>query len=190
MNRRWLAGLLMAALLWWGGSGRGAGCEEAPADRAVYLRVVARDDSEEAQAEKLQVRDAVRAACPGQCADPQELLPLIQSIAASFAPCRVNLRPWTPGGGVPSAPTVDILLGEGAGHNWWGILYQNALLWVRIEEEPAECDETSEEETAARHEPGGEASVSSDQPSKEAPPPREVEFVWPLLTWLRGLLRL
>ena len=201
MNRRWLAGLLTAALLWGMCPCHGAVCEEAPVCPTIYLRVVARNDSEEAQAEKLQVRDAVLAVCPGQCAEPGALLPLIQSVAASFAPCRVDIRPRTPGGGVAPAPTVYILLGEGNGHNWWGILYQNALLWARIGEEATKCDETSEEEsaelletseteTAARDEVDGEASASSDHPEKKAPPPEKVEFVWPFLTWLRGLLRL
>ena len=211
MNKRWLAGLLTAALLCCG-LPRAAAREDTPVGRTVYLRVIGRDDTPEAQAEKLLVRDAVRAACPAQCADPEALLPLIQSVAASLAPCQVDFRLWTPGGGVPSAPTVYILLGEGAGHNWWGVLYQNALLWARIDEKPAERDEitmenaaewdetsaeeaaeqeeTSQEETAVRDKPNGEASASSDPPRQEVTPPQAVEFVWPFLTWLRSLLRL
>ncbi len=189
MNRRWLAGLLAAALICCGVPNRAAG-EEAPVCQAIYLRVVARDDSPEAQAEKLRLRDAVRAACPARCADPQALLPLIQSIAAPFAPCRVDLRPWTPGGGVPPAPTVYILLGEGAGHNWWGILYPNALLWARLEEEPTDRDEPKETDAAEQSKPNGEDAASPAHPNEEPPPPRQVEFVWPILAWIRGLLGL
>ena len=164
MNMRWLA-LALAAALALGCPGGPAAAEQT---ETVYLRVIARDDSEAAQAEKLRLRDAVAAVCPARCDHPETLLPLIQSVAAAYAPCEVEIRVWTPGGGVPPAPTLYITLGPGTGRNWWGVLYQNAVLWAQAE--PAETQPEAEDTAAS---PGG-----------------GVTFIWPLLSWLLGLVGL
>ena len=187
MNRRWLAGALAAALICCGCPGRAAAGEEACP--AVYLRVVARNDSPEAQAEKRRVRDAVLAACPARCDDPGALLPAVRRAAASIAPCRTDIRPWTPGGGVPSAATVYIVLGEGNGRNWWGVLYKNALLWARLEDGAAERHEPDGDAEAAPSEPHGTEPAPPDRPGPPEPP-RQPAFVWPFRAWLRGLLGL
>ncbi len=169
MNRRLWAWVLAAAAL--SGCLRRAAAEsakEAPKE-IIYLRVIARDDSPSAQAEKLMVRDAVTVACPISCADPADLLPLARSVVLSLADGKAEIRIWSPGGGAPPAPTLYITLGPGNGRNWWGVLYQDALLWARAEEETEE---------------------SSPCPEEEGHGEDGVEFVWPILTWLLRLLGL
>ncbi len=173
MKRRWMAWALAAAMVCLGGGSRAA-AEGAVCAAVLRLRVVARDDSPAAQAEKLRARDAVIAACPDRCDDPEALLSLIRRAAAPYAPCAAELRLWSPGGCVPPAPTVVITLGPGIGQNWWGVLYQDALLWARAEEEQPDQD-TGEEQPPAD---GAEASPEGGR----------VTFVWPLLQWLWGLL--
>ena len=122
----WLAVALAALLL-----GLGA----ARAEGRVYLRVVARDDSPAAQAEKLRVRDRVLSVCPDRMDSPGALLALARDAACSLAPCQVDWRWWSPGEGTPAAPTVHIVIGPGRGRNWWGVLYRDALGWARAGEE-------------------------------------------------------
>ncbi len=122
-----------------------------------YLRVIARDDSREAQEEKLRVRNAVLAVCPARTEALAAALPMIHKTAEKTAPCRVSVRIWRPNGQTPPAPTIYITVGEGAGRNWWGVLYDNAVLLAQAE-------------------------GSADGPAEE------IEFVWPLWEWLKGLL--
>ena len=102
-----------------------------------YLRVIAKDDSPKAQEEKLQVRDAAWAACPPCLDELPEALDRIRKAAEEIAPCTVEIREWTPGDGMPAAPTLYITIGEGKGHNWWGVLYRDAVRLARAEGEDA-----------------------------------------------------
>lgn len=130
----------------------------AEAEGTWYLRVVAQDDTPAAQAEKLRVRDAVWALCPADAAALPRALPAISATAGGMAPCRTEIRLWTPDKKTPVAPTVYITIGAAEGHNWWGVLYEDSLLLARAEEQPLEQ------------------------------PQEEVVFLWPWLTWLRNLL--
>lgn len=124
-GKRWmLAGV--AALLLCGAAmpARGEG--------TVYIRVVGRDDTAAGQAEKLRVRDAVLPLCPES---PEALLGALPLIAREAgAACRVELRPWRPDPAMDWAPTLYITVGEGRGHNWWGVLYGDSLAMARAEE--------------------------------------------------------
>lgn len=99
-----------------------------PGGQKIYMRVVARDDSAAGQAEKYAVRDAALAACPENAAGLLSALPGIERAAQAAAPdSRVRLCFWQPDKKTPAAPTVYITVGNGGGHNWWGILYEDAL---------------------------------------------------------------
>ena len=104
----------------------------------ICLRVVARDDSPEAQAEKLRVRDTVLSLLPGD----ERLLPLawplLQKAAEKQADCHLSLRLYTPPGQKTPRLTVYLVIGRGEGKNWFGVLYPETLLL---------CGEKTEEET-------------------------------------------
>ena len=108
MKRRLLAACCAALLMM--GAARG--------EEGVYLRVIARDDSREAQAEKLRVRFQVLAALPTEPLGAWALLPVAEVAAQSIADCAVRVALWSPGPGLPAAPTVVVTIGPGAGHNW------------------------------------------------------------------------
>ncbi len=99
-----------------------------------YLRVIARNDGAQAQAEKMRVRSAVLAACAGEKGPSPAAFARMEAAAAALAPCRVEKLFWSPGGDAPPRPTVYITLGEGAGHNWWGVLWQDSLKIAQAEE--------------------------------------------------------
>ena len=123
-----------------------------------YVRVVAQSDAPAAQTEKIRVRDAVLRACPES---PQALpgaLPRILASAGDIAPdAAVTVRPWAPAGW-PARPTLYVSLGEGAGRNWWGVLYEDAV-FLAAEEGEAENAETA-----------------------------EIVWTWPVVDWLLSLL--
>ena len=104
-----------------------------------YIRVVGGADSPAAQAEKLRVRDAVLSLCPVSPEGLPEALSDIRKAVEAICPGEVTLRPWAPAG-APARPTLYITLGEGQGHNWWGVLYPDALQMA------AEAEETEGEE--------------------------------------------
>lgn len=105
------------------------------AEAEIYMRVVARDDSPAAQAEKYAVRAAALAACPDRPAGLLSALPRIARSAKAAAPdSRVSLRLWRPDAKTPAALTVYITVGEAGGHNWWGVLYGDALKLAGEEE--------------------------------------------------------
>ena len=197
MGRRGLAWGLAAILACCGCLGGGAAEAEGRAAGTLYLRVIARNDSAEAQAEKHRARDAVIAACPALCADPDALLPLVGRAAEAYEPCKVEIRMWTPGGAVPPAPTVYITLAPGNGRNWWGVLYRGALLWARAEEEAETVDQGEPDavnqqapETADQRKPEAETWPPQSDPAEDGAAGDRVVFVWPLLAWLRNLLGL
>ena len=108
------------------------------AQAAWYYRVIARDDSLEAQAEKNRVRDAALRTCPRQEEQLIAALPEIKKAAESIAPCRVEVRNWQPANQAPASPTLYITIGEGQGHNCWGILYADSLQMAKAEDMPEE----------------------------------------------------
>lgn len=131
---RWLAGAATVLLLL---------CAARPgrAEETWYLRVIARDDTAAGQAEKQRVRDAVLSALPKRAADIPALLPRITREANRIAPCRVELRSWTPDEKHRPAPTVYVTVGGGQGHNLWGILYEDALLLAEMDGEEGTADQ-------------------------------------------------
>ena len=110
----------------------------AKAEERMYLRVIARNDSAQAQEEKLRVRDAVIAACP----EDRRYLPAffdgIKKAAESVAPCRVEIKEWSPDDRIPAALTLYVTVGEGQGHNFWGVLYADSLLMAKAGDIPEE----------------------------------------------------
>ena len=127
--RFFAAMVLCAALL---------GAAEAKAEEGWYYRVIARNDSAEAQEEKLRVRDAVLEACPACAAELPFSLYKIRNAAESVAPCRVEIVAWSPDESEPPALTLFITIGEGRGHNCWGVLYADARLMAKAEDIPGE----------------------------------------------------
>ena len=103
-----------------------------------YLRVIARNDTPEAQEEKLCVLDAVLDACPLTENELFFALPDIKKAAESAAPCRVEIKRWSPEESVPPALTLYITVGEGRGHNFWGVLYADSLLMAKAGDIPEE----------------------------------------------------
>lgn len=127
----------------------------ARAEGTWYLRVIGRDNTPAAQAEKLRVRDAILAVCPAHAADLAHALPALEAAAEEITACQVTLQRWSPDEKTPAAPTVYITLGAGSGKNWWGLLYEDSLLLARAEDAPE--------------------AIGSCQ----------VEFLWPWLAWIR-----
>ncbi len=111
----------------------------------LRLHVVAQDDTEEMQALKLLVRDAVQAAyaanCPDESATMLEntriLLPILEAAAQACAqengfsgPVRAELGTFhfeslkLAQNSVPEGdyPALMIYMGDAKGHNWWGLI--------------------------------------------------------------------
>ena len=125
-----------------------AGSQSALADKVVRLHVIANSDSDADQALKLRVRDAVRAAA-GDCLDgitdrrsaenilSGKLQALADAGAAEVAaqgfdyPVSVSLENcWFPtkeydGFALPAGTyrAVRVVIGEGAGRNWWCVVF-------------------------------------------------------------------
>ena len=55
-----------------------------------------------------------------------------------IAPCRVEIKDWSPDTKKPLASTVYITIGEGRGHNCWGVLYADSLRMAKAEDIPEE----------------------------------------------------
>ena len=130
------------------------------AGEPVYLRVVARNGSRLAQAEKLRVRDAVRCALPGGADALPAALPRLALAARRMGNARITLRCWQPPG-EETGLTVYVELGPAAGRNWWGVLYPAALT------------------LCAAGPPAAERPANADG---------RITFTWPVLDWLAGLL--
>ena len=95
----------------------------------MYIRIIARDDSWAAQMEKFQFRDEILPLLPE---NPRELPRKIREIQQNYA-CRIEIQPWAPAGKV-LCPAVCITLGEGRGHNWWGVLFPESLRLAKMGE--------------------------------------------------------
>ena len=116
---------------------------DALSEKVVRLHVVARSDSAADQAVKLLVRDAVlgkaeallaRASSPEEAqAILRQNLPVLARTAAAVSggPARAKLgEEYFPTriSGIVALPAgrytaLRIVLGEGEGHNWWGVVY-------------------------------------------------------------------
>ena len=137
------------------------------ADQMIRLHVLAASDSETEQAVKLEVRDAVLedlrpklAACTGKedaAAVLEAALPAVEAAALSAAGDRdvtVSLsEEYYPtrdydGFSLPAGryTSLRVVLGEGAGHNWWCVVYPP--LCVTAAEASQEAIETLNADTA------------------------------------------
>ena len=137
------------------------------ADQMIRLHVLAASDSETEQAVKLLVRDAVLedlrpklAACTGKedaAAVLEAALPAVEAAALSAAGDRdvtVSLsEEYYPtrdydGFSLPAGryTSLRVVLGEGAGHNWWCVVYPP--LCVTAAEASQEAIETLNADTA------------------------------------------
>ena len=137
------------------------------ADQMIRLHVLAASDSETEQAVKLEVRDAVLedlrpklAACTGKedaAAVLEAALPAVEAAALSAAGDRdvtVSLsEDYYPtrdydGFSLPAGryTSLRVVLGEGAGHNWWCVVYPP--LCVTAAEASQEAIETLNADTA------------------------------------------
>lgn len=127
----------------------------------VRLHVIAADDSEAAQALKLQVRDAVLASARELLKDADsadaawhlvgESMDILESAASRCAReagydgpvrCEIGVFPFpnrtygdvfVPAGDYRA---LRVILGEGAGHNWWCVLYPSLCDPETIEGKP------------------------------------------------------
>ncbi len=121
--------------------------EAAIYDDVIRLHILAASDSEEDQADKLAVRDAILAAYGEELAAPnehaaatrvQELLPSIEALAEETLRSRGNPRDVTVTFTDEAYPTrhygdlsfpagtyhsLRVLIGEGEGQNWWCVLF-------------------------------------------------------------------
>ncbi len=114
------------------------GTAKASGEETWYFRVIGRDDTAAGQGEKLRVREAVLSACPRQAEELLISLDRIRAAAAEIAPCGVSVRLWSPDKKTPPQPTLYVTVGEGRGHNCWGVLYQDSLLMAKVSDVPEE----------------------------------------------------
>ncbi|MCC8128785.1 MAG: stage II sporulation protein R [Clostridiales bacterium] len=147
-SRRWGGALMAAVALLLLALSLGGGEQQALAGQVLRLHVLANSDSEEDQALKLQVRDAVLA-----CAQPllegatsqqeaetalsgalEELeqagtqavraagydSPVIATLETDWFPTRTYADFSLPAG---YYPTLRVEIGGGEGHNWWCVVY-------------------------------------------------------------------
>lgn len=146
--RRWEAALLLAFGLTLTVGVWASASESALADRVLRLHVVANSDSEADQARKLLVRDAVLArasqlleGASGRQEAEDALAPCLDELAQAGAdalartgnhdPVRVELgSQWFPtkeydGFSLPAGQyrALRVIIGEGAGRNWWCVVF-------------------------------------------------------------------
>ena len=114
------------------------GTAKASGEETWYFRVIGRDDTAAGQEEKLRVRDAVLGACPQEAGELPRSLDKIRAAAEVIAPCAVSFRLWSPDKKTPRQPTLYVTVGEGRGHNCWGVLYQDSLLMAQVSDMPEE----------------------------------------------------
>jgi len=101
-------------------------CSVTYGEECSYIRVVSREDTKQAQAEKMQIRDALLPLIPENEGELEAALCAIESRANEITDCRVEILEWAPAG-MASAPCLYITVGAGMGPNWWGILYRNGV---------------------------------------------------------------
>ena len=151
LKRRFVFGLVLIWLL--GAPARAAGLADVPVSDYIRLHVVAEDDSEAAQALKLEVRDAcleVARALLRDCDSPDEAWATLgENLDALEAAASARARELGCGetvtarlgvfefpdrhyGGlfVPAGEyrALRVVIGAGEGHNWWCVLYPSLCL--------------------------------------------------------------
>lgn len=126
-----------------------------PLKGMIRLQVVARSDAPEDQAKKLEVRDRVRALAVKivrDAAGPDEAFRRLRAnrsllsrasgarveIREAYCPLRVYGRLAVPAG---RYRTVRVILGGGAGRNWWCVLYPDLCGTNPLEVEALAGDE-------------------------------------------------
>lgn len=135
------------------GTARAAGLGDVPVSEYIRLHVVAEDDGEAAQALKLEVRDACLAAARALlvgCGDADEAWRRVgENLGALEAAATQRARALGYGGAVCAETGVfefpdrhyggvfvpagqyralRVVIGAGAGHNWWCVLYPSLCL--------------------------------------------------------------
>lgn len=135
--------LALAVTLLWGASA--SDCQETLSRKLIRLHVIANSDSEADQSLKLAVRDAVLAQATAlleQSADREDAwrqletsLPELEQTAARVCGGRYPVRATLTtaefplkeydGFALPAGryPALRVIIGEGAGRNWWCVVY-------------------------------------------------------------------
>lgn len=91
-----------------------------------YIRVIAHDDTAYCQHQKILARDKLLSLLQAGYSEPAQLE---SALKAEGFPATISLRIWTPQGPYAAQPTLYVTLGDGQGHNWWGILCADAQKW-------------------------------------------------------------
>lgn len=143
----------MALLLLLGGAARAVEMRDVPAADYIRLHVVAEDDGDAAQALKLRVRDAVLEKARALLADCQDADAAWRIVSDNAEALRLAAQerarqagfdgPVSAETGVFGFPDRDyggvivpageyralrVVIGAGAGHNWWCVLYPTLCL--------------------------------------------------------------
>lgn len=92
-----------------------------------YIRVIARDDTAAARQEKMRTAAAALRAMPRDAEAMPLCLPRVFAAAREESDCRCCVRLWSPDEKMPPRPTCYIVIGQGGGHNWWGVLFPDSL---------------------------------------------------------------
>lgn len=101
-------------------------------DDMLRMRIIANSDTKEDQATKLRVRDAVLS----QAKQTSVCLDTMLATARVIDPtAQINRGVYHFGGYASDA--IVITLGQGAGHNWWGILFPTS---VSLSDDPVEFE--------------------------------------------------
>jgi len=136
--------------------------EQNLADQIVRLHVVANSDSPEDQTEKLRMRDRILSLLSPlleKCDDPEEAVDIILShrtelealgdvsvsIGREYFPTRRYDTFSLPAGEYTS---LRVTLGEGAGHNWWCVVFPPLCTEALAESEAADAFLSLDEESA------------------------------------------
>ena len=143
--------------------------EESVYDDVIRLHVLANSDSDEDQAEKLAVRDAVLSYITDELEDAhsvddaarqiEELIPAVERVAAETLANRGSDRAVYAEFGRESYPereydgyslpagnyaSLRVVVGEGAGHNWWCVLFPSLCTGAAQKSDFIEAGLTSE----------------------------------------------
>lgn len=196
---RWEAALLMAFAVALTIGMWASLTQKALADEVLRLHVVANSDSDADQAVKLQVRDAILAAATpylegvqGQAEAQQALEPHLEELAQVGAqvlrnagmdyPITVSITDqWFPTReytdfALPAGTyrSLQVILGDGVGHNWWCVVY------------PPLCLSSVSEESVATSATG---SLSEDQISLISGQDGEYVLRFKVLEWWDSLVQ-
>lgn len=149
-----------------------AGEQQALAHKLIRLHVVAHSDSETDQAVKLQVRDAVLRAAEGMNPDTlRQSLPQLREAARDCLRSQGDSHPVEVTLAWEDFPTrvyesfslpagryeaLRVTIGDGAGHNWWCVVFPSICLRSAADLEEAAA--------AAGFTPGEVALITGEEP--------------------------